>query len=683
VRHAHNPFLITTCLLLTCVAPPLLPVAHAQIPTFDNGPPLLAPGTDRALVNLIKDLQAALKDAPKPSDSTWSTLGKDPRAALVFRRAALALAIRADALGQQGHLHALAARQLADAATIPQYFAAAVDESLIDHAGTEIESPWPDDAAALASELRRRLGVFIAGQESKLTWSVTELDFEMELSHMRRTGVDAIDAAVKAVQDGLTPTLTIAALAPLRNHTRELVWRASIQAGDTSGLSPSALSIYHLRFTDILNQLKQSPFETRELEALVNSADLFLTLFPPPSSKPQVNVLATLSTAERDVITRFVLSSDSKVMTADRIDTIQRWHTAMTRLATAAAKPRSMPPPLKQLDKVITARALAASKDALRGFIDLFRTQTSPRDPAVLAGLAALRSAQIDLDALDHLRDLLSTNDAWDPSLPLAATRLTKLGVDIQNPSKRDAALTTLRSWSTGTDLSSVTDDPAFTNLIDPSCLATAKRIQNVAASLLDQKKSLLNQKSDPTPATLDSLHRQISDLRMLAITIHHAAAFLQLPTDGPARRSRLALTPGLYLTDPTWQELTLRARATLNTVDATLDQWGKGSGPSTTTIRQLRDDLSITAALGIAINASPFPSKWTIPPLFYLLCGTPPDQTRQADALAALCRTIEAQVAAHQARDATATPLLTLARAVASRVSDAPNSQLHTPDPR
>jgi hypothetical protein len=683
VRHARNPLLFITCLFLVKLLPAFQTTAHAQIPTFDNGPPLLAPGTDRALVNLIKDLQAALKDAPQVADAKWLALPVDTRATLVFRRAALALALRADALGQNGHPHALAARQLADAATTPQYFTAALDESLIDHAAKEIESPWPDDAAALAAELRRRLGVFITGQESKLTWSVTELDFEMELAHLQQTGVDALDAAVQAVRDGFTPTLPIAALAPLRNHTRELLWRASIHARGSSGLSPSALSIYHPRFTDILNQLKQSPFETRELHTLVNSTDLLITLFPPPSSKPPVNVLATLSTAERDLITRFALASDSKVMTADRIDTIQRWHTAMTHLAAAAAKPRSMPPPLKQLDKVITARALAASKDALRGFLDLFRAQTSPRDPAVLAGLAALRNAQIDLDAIDNLRNLFSTGDTWDPSLPLAATRLTKLGVDIQNPSKRDAALTTLRSWSTGTDLLRVADDPACTSLIDPSCLATAKRIQTVAASLLDQKKSLLNQKSDPTPATLDSLHKQIADLRILALTFRSTAAFLLLPTDGPTRRSLLALTPGLYLTDPTWQELTLRARATLNTVDSTLDQWARGSTPSTTTMRQLRDDLSITAALGTAINRSPFPSKWTIPPLFYLLCGTPPDQTDRAAALSTLCRTIEAHVAAHQTRDANATPLLTLARSSASRVNDSANSKDQTPNTR
>lgn len=662
--HVRNPFFCVAITLVTLATTAFLHTAQAQIPTFDNGPPLLSPGTDRALATLIKDLQASIKEAPKPSDSNWSSLPANARALLVFRRAALALAIRADAIGQNGHPHALAARQLADAADAASLLTIGVDEALIDHAAKEIESPWPEDAGSLASELRRRLGIFISGTEAQLAWPSSP----GSSSPLPLTKIDAIDKGVRQVQDAFAPTLPLIAFAPLRNHTRHLLDAACTQAAGSSKLTTSALSIYHPRFTSILDQLKLTPFQTDDLHTLVSSAELIITLFPPANAKVEANVLSTLSVAERDLITRFAISSGPKVMTSDRIDTIQRWHMAMQRLAIAAGKPRGMPPALRQLDKVITSRAAAASKDGVRGLVDLFRPQTSPRDPAVLAGLTALRNAQEDLDAIDNLRILFSTGETWDPSFPLAATRFTKLGVDFQNNVKRDAALTTLRAWSTGTDLLESINDPSYAVLTDPSCITTAKRIETLASSLLDRKKSLLNQKSDPAPATLDALHKQMADLRTLAAGFRNAAPFLQLPGDSLKRRSLFALTPGLYLTDPTYLELQNRARATMNTLDSTLESWNSGTSPTPNTIRQLVENLTIFAAIGQSLHR-PAIADTQFPPLFYLLCGTPPTQTNRAMALSVLCRTIEAQVAAQQARDATATPLLTLARSCAERI--------------
>jgi hypothetical protein len=648
--------------------------ARAQIPTFDNGPPLLAPGTDRSLTILISDLQSSLTDSPNTSDLRWVKLSPTQRVSLTFRRAALSLASRADELGPKGHPHALAARQLAAASATPQPFTTRIDESLIDHAAREIQSPWPEEHAALSAELRRRLGIFITGDESTLTWSGVPV-----APATTPTGVEALDRAVRGIETAFAPTLPLAAFAPARNHTRALLTRACQHARGDSGLTGSALTIYHARFTTILNALSQSPFDSAELQTLVESADLVTLIFPSSKvqPKPASDPLASLSTAEREAITRFALSSGPQSMTADRIDTAREWFASMTRLAASSGKPRPMPPPLKQLDKVITARALASSKDGGKGLSDLFRTQTSPRDPAVLAGLSALRKAQADLDSLDHLRTLFSSNDTWNDQFPLAAARFTKLGVEFQNPAKRDAALNTLRTWASGTDLLISLNDLSLTSLTDPSCLATATRIDSVATLLLNRKTSLLNSKAEPPAATLDTLHRHISDLRSLASIFRGSASFLQFPIDPAARHALLSLTPGLHLTDSAWQELTSRARASHNTFDAMLDQWAKGTPPSAAAVLQLKDDLAIAATLGRAGSITHMPPQTKVPQLFLLLCGTPPHLADNASAVSALCRAVEAHVAAVKYKDANAIPLLSLARSAAARVeSDAKQSK-------
>ncbi len=681
MRHARNPILHAAVALLCGTAPIFLSVAHAQIPTFDNGPPLLSTGTDRALANLIKDLQSALKDEPSTTSTTWAKLPKSDRASLVLRRAALALAIRSDELGTKGNHHALAARIFTDAAANTTELAnlvARVDESLIDHAAKELDAPWPEDPAALSAELRRRLGIFITGDESTLTWNGATV-----APATTPTGVEALDRAVRDVESAFIPTLPLAAFAPARNHTRALLTRACQHAKGDTGLSTSSLTIFHARFTAILNDLRQSPLDSSDLNTLVHSADLIATLFPssknqpkPPASDP----LSTLSAAERDAITRFALSSGPQSMTPDRIDTARTWLATMSHLAASAGKPRSMPPPLKQLDKVITSRALAAAKDGTKGFADLFRTQTSPRDPAILAALSAMRKASADLDSLEDLRALFSTNDSkgdtWDPQFPLAAARFTKLGVEFQNPAKRDAALNTLRSWASGTNASTITSTTSTTTQPrDPSCIATLQRVTTLAATLQDRKKSLLNQKSDPPSSTLTSLDQQVTDLRALALDLRHAARYIDLPLPFAQRRAEFTRVPGLYLSKPAADELLSRLRITFTSADALLDAWAKNTPPSRAQLQQLRDELSLTAAIGRSLPIRAITTSTH--PLQSTLCCTPPDQADRAAALSTLCRAIEAHIAAQKNKDANATPLLTLARSAAARVETEEDKQL------
>ncbi|MBU6414468.1 MAG: hypothetical protein KGS45_13480 [Planctomycetes bacterium] len=666
----RNSLLLAT-LLLTSAVPALHSTAHAQIPTFDNGPPLLSPGTDRSLAQLISSLETSLKDTPKPAGGSWAKLSKSDRASLVLRRNALSLATRADELGVKGHQHALAARIVADVANTSELTSllTRIDESLIDHASTEVQSAWPDDATPLATELRRRLGVFITGDESTLTWTGHAI-----APATTPTGVEALDRAVRDIESAFAPTLPLAAFAPARNHTRSLLTRACQHARDDSGLSGSALTIFHARFTAILNALKQDPFDpinAADLDTLVQSADLIAAIFPSagPSAKsqpkPATDPLSSLSAAEREAITRFALSSGPSSMNSDRIDTAHTWFATMSKLASTAGKPRTTPPPLKQLDKVITSRAVAAAKDASKSFADLFRTQVSPRDPAVLAGLTALRKAQSDFDSIEHLRATFSTKDQWNDQSPLAATRFTKLGVEFQNTAKRDAALATLRSWASGFDTDELSPAPPPT---DPSCATTLQRLTTLFASLQDRKKGLLNHKADPSASTLASLDQQFADLRALALDLSQTSRFIDLPLAASPRHLIFARVPGLHLTEPTFNELLVRARGTLTTADALLDQWAKGAVPTRQHIQSLRDELSISAAIGRALPTLP----GSVPPhpLQSILCGTPPTAlAARADALAALCRAVEAHIAAIKSKDANAMPMLTFARSCAARI--------------
>jgi hypothetical protein len=108
------------------------------------------------------------------------------------------------------------------------------------------------------------------------------------------------------------------------------------------------------------------------------------------------------------------------------------------------------------------------------------------------------------------------------------------------------------------------------------------------------------------------------------------------------------------------------------------LDQWAKGTAPARQQVQSLRDELSITAAIGRALPDSALTSAATPPhPLQALLCGTPPGTLNsRADPLAALCRTVEAHIAALKNKDANAMPLLNLARSAAARVGGSPNSK-------